>query len=81
MEGAAILTANYLRNRSPCKKINFKTSFELIFKKLPSLKHLKVFGCKAYPLIVKKQCDKFEPTAHSNYKMVGYDKSDRLDSQ
>ena len=54
----AILTANYLRNRSPCRSIHFKTPFELMFKKLPSLSHLKKFGCKAYLLILNKKRDK-----------------------
>ena len=69
----AILTANYLRNRSPCRSIHFKTPFELKFKKLPSLSHLKVFGCRAYRLILNKKRDKFEPTAKADCVLAGYD--------
>ena len=75
MWGAAILTANYLRNRSPCKTINFKTPFEQMFNKPPALNHLKIFGCKAFPLIVNKKKTKFEPTAQDNCIMAGYDDS------
>ncbi len=73
MWGSAILTANYLRNMSPCRAINFKTPFELMFNRPPSLKHLKIFGCRAYPLIVNKKRDKFEPTAQEHCVMAGYD--------
>ena len=50
MRGAAILTANYLRNRSPCRSINYKTPYEVTHEKLPAISHLKIFGCNAYPL-------------------------------
>ena len=78
MWGSAILTANYLRNRSPCSAINFKTPYEMKFKKLPTLNHLKVFGCKAYPLILNKKRTKFDPTALANCVMVGYDDSNGI---
>lgn len=78
MWGAAISNANYLRNRSPCKTINFKTPYEMVFKKEPSLDHLRVFGCKCYPLILNKDRDKFEPTARPNCVLVGYDNSDGI---
>ncbi len=77
--GSAIFTANYLRNRSPCKPINFKSPYELKYNKLPALSHLKVFGCDAYPLIVdKKQRKKFLPTALANCVFVGYDERDGI---
>ena len=78
MWGAAIKTANYLRNRSPCKSINYKTPYEKMFKKPPSLNHLKIFGSKAYPLILNKKRSKFEPTAQDNCIMAGYDESDGI---
>ena len=76
--GAAILTANYLRNRSPCKAINFKTPFELRFNEQPKLNHLRVFGCKCYPLILNKTRSKFEPKAQPNCIMAGYDESEGI---
>jgi len=77
MWGSAILAANYLRNRTPCKSINFKTSFELMFNKLPEIRHLRIFGCTAYPLIMTKR-NKFEPTAQANCILAGFDDSDGI---
>jgi hypothetical protein len=68
----AVDTANYLRNRSPSEAINGKTPYELMYKSLPKIKHLKIFGCAAYPLDTEKKNDKFEATAHKNCIMVGY---------
>ena len=78
MWGSAILTANYLRNRSPCKPINFKSPYELKFNRLPALSHLRVFGCDAYPLILNNKRKKFEPTALTNCVFVGYDECDGI---
>ena len=44
-----------------------------MFKKLPSLSHLKVFGYRAYPLILNKKRDKFEPTSQADCVLAGYD--------
>ena len=52
--GLAIQAANYLRNRSPSINLNFKTPFEVMFDRPLNLKHLKIFGCRAYPLILLK---------------------------
>ncbi len=71
--GSAILTANYLRNRSPCKTINFKTPYELMNGKIPTMAHLRIFGCTAYPLIVNEDRHKFDPTAEQHCIMIGYD--------
>ena len=46
-----------------------------MFNKPPALNHLKIFWCKAYPLIVNKKKNKFEPTAQDNCIMAGYDDS------
>ena len=64
MWGSAILAANYLRNRTPCKSINFN-------------RHLRIFGCTAYPLIMTKR-NKFEPTAQANCILAGFDDSDGI---
>ncbi|PKU72844.1 Retrovirus-related Pol polyprotein from transposon TNT 1-94 [Dendrobium catenatum] len=47
--GEALSTACYLVNRTPSSAINFKTPQELWKGKPPSLTHLRVFGCLAYP--------------------------------
>ncbi len=77
MRGSAILPANCLRNRTPCKILNFKTLFELMFNKLPEIRHLRIFGCTAYPLIMTKR-NKFEPTAQANCILAGFDDSDGI---
>ena len=53
--GAAINTANYLRNISLSSVLNGKSPHQvkfqkIIFKKLPKLNHLRIFCCQAYPL-------------------------------
>ena len=70
--GAAINTANYLRNISPSAVLNGKSPYEVFFKKLPNLKHLKIFGCDAYPLKLNEHGDKFAATAKKNCIMIGY---------
>jgi hypothetical protein len=68
---AAIDTANYLRNRSPSSVLNNRTPYEKYYGKLPKIKHLKIFGCDAFPLNFKDK-DKFEVRAFENCKMIGY---------
>jgi hypothetical protein len=63
---AAVDTANDIRNRSPSTVLNGQTPYEALFKKLPNINHLKIFGCAAYPLNNDKQRDKFHPTAFKN---------------
>jgi len=46
---AAVVTANYLRNRSPSSILLNKTPYENYHKVLPNLSHLRIFGCEAYP--------------------------------
>ena len=52
--GAAIVTANYFRNWSPSAPLNNKSPYEVYYEKLPKISHLKIFGCKAYPLDLEK---------------------------
>ncbi|GJV18940.1 putative RNA-directed DNA polymerase [Tanacetum coccineum] len=53
-----ILTATYLINILPSSVLSGKSPFELIYKKLPSLKHLRSFGCLAFATILNNG-DKF----------------------
>jgi hypothetical protein len=72
----AIDTANYIRNISPTSSLNGKTPFELFFNKIPSHKHLTIYGCEAYPFDLLKLSNKFAPGAKKNCIMVGYGESD-----
>jgi hypothetical protein len=75
---AAVDTANYIRNRSPSTVLNGQTPYEALFKKLPNINHLKIFGCAAYPLNNDKQRDKFHPTAFKNCIMAGYGETEGI---
>jgi Reverse transcriptase (RNA-dependent DNA polymerase)/GAG-pre-integrase domain len=66
-------TAGYLMNRTPLRRLGWRTPFEAVNGRKPSLAHLKIFGCKAYPLkhLIPK-LDRLEPRAHIGF-LVGYD--------
>ena len=69
-----VRTAGYLANRSPSKSLNWMTPYEKLHSARPDLTHLKVFGCHAYPFILKEhhlRMEKLEPWAHIGY-LVGY---------
>ncbi|PWA96217.1 hypothetical protein CTI12_AA041970 [Artemisia annua] len=59
--GYCLITATYLINRLPCKPLNQKSPYELLYKTPPPLDHLKVFGCQASAH--QHPQDKFEPRA------------------
>ncbi|KAG3230135.1 hypothetical protein PI124_g24766 [Phytophthora idaei] len=42
----AAMTAIYVKNRLPSPKIEHKTPFEIVYKSKPSVKHMRVFGCR-----------------------------------
>ena len=60
--GECVLTSVYLINRIPSKILKGKTPHELLYNTLPSLDHIRVFGCLAFASEVKK-LDKFASRA------------------
>jgi hypothetical protein len=66
----ALVTANFLRNRSPVRDRD-KTPVELMFSVKPDLTALRVFGCTAYVHVPSKKRNKLQPVA-SKGQFVGY---------
>ena len=51
----ALLTATYLRNRSPTKALSVMTPYEAWTRRKPQVGGLRVFGCQAFVHIPKKR--------------------------
>lgn len=71
----AVVTAAYVVNRVPARKAaNNKSPEELWTGKVPELKDLRVFGCKAMSHVPKEKRSKFDPKSKSCI-FVGYSSS------
>ena len=66
----AVVTANYLRNRSPVSGRD-KTPYELFFGTKPDVSNLRTFGARAYALTPKALRTKLEPTSEPG-RFIGY---------
>lgn len=75
------LAAQYLLNRTPTKRFNWKSPLVVLMRALSKparakFSHLKVFGCKAYALLkgpdAPAKGDKLMPRAFVGY-LIGYD--------
>ena len=70
--GEAILTANYLTNRSPTRALmENKTPFEMWFGRKPNLANLVIFGSLAFAHVPKEKRRKLDPRS-SKCVFVGY---------
>lgn len=68
--GEAVMTANYLRNRSPTSGRDL-TPYEMMTGKRPDVGHLRVFGAKAFVHIPKENRTKLDFKGAPG-RMVGY---------
>ena len=59
----ALSTAVYLKNRSPTKSLEFKTPYEALYGVKPAVKHLRVFGSKAFSHIPTEDRRKLDSKA------------------
>ncbi|KAG2869783.1 hypothetical protein PC114_g27686 [Phytophthora cactorum] len=66
----AAMTAIYVKNRLPSPKIEHKTPFEIVYKSKPSVKHMRVFGCRTYILTPKEKRLKWDPKARTGCSWV-----------
>lgn len=70
-----VITATRITNVTPTKSIQWKTPYELVYGRQPSVAHFSQIGCKAYVLDKKlKKADKLESRTFVGY-LVGYDSS------
>ena len=66
-----LLTAVYLRNRSPTKAVLEMTPFEAWYGHKPDVSHLRVFGCLVYAHIEKDERSKLDSKARKCI-LLGY---------
>ncbi|PZD26114.1 hypothetical protein A1F97_10938, partial [Pyrenophora tritici-repentis] len=72
------ITAARIANVTPTKAIGWKTPYEIIYGKQPSIAHFAPIGCKAYVLNKKlKKADKLASRTFIGY-LVGYDSTCRI---
>lgn len=71
MWGEAVLSAVYLENRTVSKACDGMTPFEALTGEIPSVGHIRIFGCAAYRHLVVGRDGKFGPRA-KKLILVGY---------
>jgi hypothetical protein len=70
-----VQAAVYLNNRAPKRQLSWKTPYEALTQSKPNLSHLRVYGCRAYPLNKHiPRSKKLQARAHIGY-LMGYDSS------
>uniref|UniRef100_A0AAV1TFY3 Integrase catalytic domain-containing protein n=2 Tax=Peronospora matthiolae TaxID=2874970 RepID=A0AAV1TFY3_9STRA len=72
----AAMKAIYIENRLPSPKIDHKTPFEIVYKSKPSVKHMRVFGCRAFILTPREKRLKWDPKAREGIFM-GYEEASK----
>ena len=51
----------FLINRMPCVVLKHKSPFEMLFGLIPSVTHLRIFGCACFPLLRPYMQNKLQP--------------------
>jgi hypothetical protein len=65
--------AGYILNRTPTRRLGWRTPFEALRKETPRLSHLRRYGCKAFATRDDlPNREKWHPNAHIGH-LVGYD--------
>ena len=59
----AMMTASHVLNRTPRKSLNWRTPHEMLFGRIPDVRYLRVFGCRAWVHIPKDQRTKWKPNS------------------
>ncbi|KAL2244201.1 UNVERIFIED_CONTAM: Retrovirus-related Pol polyprotein from transposon RE1 [Sesamum indicum] len=62
--GESVLAATYIMNRTPTHVLNWRTPFEVLFGRVPTYSHLKVFGCLCFATNTNPHKTKFDKRAH-----------------
>lgn len=73
----AVNTAIYLRNRLPCRAIDFEIPEEKWSGRKVGLSHIRRFGCLAYGLVPDEKRSKFEPPGEPHI-LVGYTETSKV---
>lgn len=68
----ALFIIVFLINRMHSSNINYKTPFEVLFKRKPQCNHIRVFNCACLPQIPSLVCHKLQSTALACI-FIGYD--------
>uniref|UniRef100_A0AAV1VMY4 Reverse transcriptase Ty1/copia-type domain-containing protein n=1 Tax=Peronospora matthiolae TaxID=2874970 RepID=A0AAV1VMY4_9STRA len=66
------MTAIYIKNRLPSPKCQDQTPFEIVNGFRPSVKHMRVFGCRTFVLTPKEKRSKWDPKAREG-RFMGYE--------
>ena len=66
----AVITASFIRNRSPAAGRD-KTPYELFFGKVPDVSYMRVFGATAFVHVPKELRRKLEPVSREGV-FIGY---------
>uniref|UniRef100_A0AAV1TFT7 Retroviral polymerase SH3-like domain-containing protein n=1 Tax=Peronospora matthiolae TaxID=2874970 RepID=A0AAV1TFT7_9STRA len=66
------MTAIYIKNRLPSPKCQAQTPFGIVNGFRPSVKHMRVFGCRTFVLTPKEKRSKWDPKAREG-PFMGYE--------